>query len=36
MEDSRHFYFTWIARGYQEACLYLGDAIKQKLPCRDP
>lgn len=26
MEDSRHFYFTWIARGYQEACLYLGDA----------
>lgn len=25
-EDSRHFYFTWIARGYQEACLYLGDA----------
>ena len=27
MEDSRHFYFTWIARGYQEACLYLGDAL---------
>ena len=26
MEDSCHFYFTWIARGYQEACLYLGDA----------
>ena len=26
MEDSRHFYFTWIARGYQEVCLYLGDA----------
>lgn len=26
MEDSRHFYFTWIARGYQEACLYFGDA----------
>lgn len=25
MEDSRHFYFTWIARGYQEACLYLGN-----------
>ena len=27
MKDSRHFYFTWIARGYQEACLYLGDAL---------
>ena len=27
MEDSCHFYFTWIARGYQEACLYLGDAL---------
>ena len=26
MDDSRHFYFTWIARGYQEACLYLGSA----------
>ncbi len=26
MDDSRHFYFTWIARGYKEACLYLGDA----------
>ena len=27
MKDSRHFYFTWIARGYQDACLYLGDAL---------
>ena len=26
MDDSRHFYFTWIARGYREACLYLGSA----------
>ena len=27
MDDSRHFYVTWIARGYQEARLYLGDAL---------
>lgn len=26
MDDSCHFYFTWIARGYQEARLYLGNA----------
>ncbi|HBM46557.1 MAG TPA: peptidase S9 [Lachnoclostridium sp.] len=26
MEDSRHFYFTWTARGFQNGRLYLGDA----------
>ncbi|MFR5732638.1 MAG: hypothetical protein ACLUD2_12525, partial [Clostridium sp.] len=33
MEDSRHFYFTWIARqATRRPAFHLGDRTKRKLP----